>query len=319
MWKKFVKDYLSFTKKDRVGLIVLLALIFFVVLLPYLWPYKKIPQPRKETIEEIKLAAARLNKPAENTAQPGENSDPNNFSAPTYYTKEKAPTFYFDPNTLDAAGWKRLGIRDKTVTTIQNYLSRGGKFKTPEDIGKIYGLFKDDYERLLPYVKIKPAPAAEHTGSQLSNAHTLADKPAYSEKKMRAPLVIDINNADTSAFIALPGIGSKLAARIVNFRSKLGGFYEVQQVAETYGLPDSTFDKIKPLLQCNHPTLQSININTADANALKQHPYIRWNLANLVVQYRLQHGNYKSVDDLLLLATVTPEQFNKIKPYLVVQ
>ena len=41
MWKKFVKDYLSFTKKDRVGVIVLVTLILIVVLLPRIWPAKK--------------------------------------------------------------------------------------------------------------------------------------------------------------------------------------------------------------------------------------------------------------------------------------
>ena len=44
---------------------------------------------------------------------------------------------------------------------------------------------------------------------------------------------VDINTADTTAFISLPGIGSKLAARIVNFRDKLGGFYSIDQVGET--------------------------------------------------------------------------------------
>jgi competence ComEA-like helix-hairpin-helix protein len=64
--------------------------------------------------------------------------------------------------------------------------------------------------------------------------------------------------------------------------------------------------------------LKQININTADANMLKQHPYIRWNLANLIVKYREQHGEFKSVDDLLQLATVEPELLGKIKPYLSV-
>ena len=61
--------------------------------------------------------------------------------------------------------------------------------------------------------------------------------------------IIDVNTADTSAFISLPGIGSKLAARIVTFREKLGGFYSVEQIGETYGLPDSTFQKIKQWLK----------------------------------------------------------------------
>ena len=61
--------------------------------------------------------------------------------------------------------------------------------------------------------------------------------------------MVNINTADTSAFIALPGIGNKLALRIVNFRDKLGGFYSIDQIGETYGLPDSVFRKIKPILK----------------------------------------------------------------------
>ena len=180
-------------------------------------------------------------------------------------------------------------------------------------------MFKDDYERLLPYVQIKSETGLEHTGYEAKKEYPVADKRVYPATHFSSPGIIDINGADTTAFIALPGIGSKLAARIVNFRDKLGGFYEVQQVAETYGLPDSTFNKIRNLLQCNHPSVQQININTADANTLKQHPYIRWNLANAIVQYRAQHGNFTSVEDLQLVAIVTPEIWKKVSPYLVIQ
>ena len=46
----------------------------------------------------------------------------------------KAELFYFDPNTASAADWRRLGIKDKTIHTILNYLTKGGKFYKPEDI-----------------------------------------------------------------------------------------------------------------------------------------------------------------------------------------
>jgi DNA uptake protein ComE-like DNA-binding protein len=82
-------------------------------------------------------------------------------------------------------------------------------------------------------------------------------------KKLRFTIfIIDINSADTTSFIALPGIGSKLAARIINFRDKLGGFYSVAQVGETFGLPDSTFQKIKQYLKLENTVLPEKLIST---------------------------------------------------------
>ena len=128
-------------------------------------------------------------------------------------------------------------------------------------------------------------------------------------------LDIDINEADTAAFIALPGIGPKLASRIVNFRDKLGGFYAVDQVKETYGLPDSTFQKIRPYLQLNGAP-KKLNVNTATKDELNAHPYIRWNLANAIVEYRNRHGNFKSLEELKNIAVMEEAVFDRIVPYL---
>ena len=322
MWKQFVKDYLRFTKKDRVGIIVLVSLIFLVIFLPYLWPAKKpIPASRQE-IEKIRSQVAELNKHS-NKAMATTNPEAEVSLYPEHAKKQSNigsyKLFYFDPNTLNAEGWQQLGIREKTAGTIVKYVSRGGKFRRPEDIGKIYGLDQKDYLRLLPFVKIASPPVIEKDEPDDKKSFSSNTKPAFTEKHFSEMKAFDINQADTAAFIALPGIGSKLAARITAFRAKLGGFYSVKQVSEIYGLPDSTFNKIQGLLRCDRPSIRQIDINTADANTLKQHPYIRWNLANAIVQYRAQHGNFKKVDDLQQIALITPEIFERLKVYLVVQ
>jgi competence protein ComEA len=322
MWSQFIKDYLTFTKKERVAVLVLLALIFLVVLLPYLWPEKKIIQPDKKEIETLRSQLATLSKP--DSANKAFNEDEEhraiyNHPLSNNDGKIKPTLFYFDPNTLSAEGWKRLGLRDKTIQTIQNYLSKGGKFRKPGDVGRIYGLFKNDYERLLPYIKFENENSVNGKANIDRKQFSAADKLTYPEKKRISLQPIDINTADTTALIALPGIGSKLAGRIINFREKLGGFYSVAQLAEIYGLPDSVFQKILSLLQCPNPALHQININTADVNILKAHPYIRWSIANAIIQYRTQHGSFKSVDDLQQITIITPEIFLKIKPYLVIQ
>ncbi|MBK8952131.1 MAG: helix-hairpin-helix domain-containing protein [Chitinophagaceae bacterium] len=131
--------------------------------------------------------------------------------------------------------------------------------------------------------------------------------------------VVELNTADTSALIALPGIGSKLAQRIINFRDKLGGFNTVNQVGETYGLPDSTFQKIKQYIRTNPSAINKININTASVEELKTHPYIKWNLANPIIAYRKEHGLFAKIEDLKKVMVVTDEVYSKIAPYLTVQ
>jgi competence ComEA-like helix-hairpin-helix protein len=156
--------------------------------------------------------------------------------------------------------------------------------------------------------------------STTSLAALTTDKKAESEKQTFSNepkyTVVDINTADTSAFIALPGIGNKLALRIVNFRDKLGGFYSIDQIGETYGLPDSVFRKIKPFLKFETNLVKKFNINTATKDEMKSHPYIKWNLANAIVEYRNQHGNFSSLEDLKKVSLITTEVFDKIKFYL---
>ena len=131
--------------------------------------------------------------------------------------------------------------------------------------------------------------------------------------------MIDINTADTTEWKKLYGIGSKLSQRIINFRTKLGGFATVDQVGETFGLPDSTFQAIKPKLMVKSSSIKQINLNNATLDELKAHPYIKYAIANAIVQYRNEHGQFKSVADLQKLGAVDELLLRKIAPYLTVE
>lgn len=135
-------------------------------------------------------------------------------------------------------------------------------------------------------------------------------------KQYRSSGIIDINLADTAAFIALPGIGSKLASRIVLFREKLGGFYSVKQIAEVYGLKDSVYQKIVSYLKCDAAAVRKLHINIAGKDELKQHPYIRWQIAEAEVAYREQHGRFNSLNDLAKINLIDSVVLTKMIPYL---
>jgi competence ComEA-like helix-hairpin-helix protein len=141
-------------------------------------------------------------------------------------------------------------------------------------------------------------------------------QPPPRKRSHKAMSPVDINTADTSAFIALPGIGSKLAARIVAFREKLGGFYDVRQVGEVYGLQDSVLQKLLPLLKCDDQLVKKIKINNAGKDELKTHPYIRWELADVLIAFRNAHGSFSSAEDLSKIDMIDDDMLNRIMPYI---
>ncbi len=200
--------------------------------------------------------------------------------------------------------------------TIENYLNKGGHFYKPGDLQKIFGLHADEYERLRPYIKIESGPSITNDNFASSRSR---DETQPAKTYAARYSIIDVNDADTTAFISLPGIGSKLAARIVTFREKLGGFYSVEQIGETYGLPDSTFQKIKQYLKLDNFSVKKININTATVDELKAHPYIKYGLANPIVAYRNEHGSFSTIEDIKKVMVVTDEIYKKIAPYLTIQ
>ncbi len=319
MLKHFVSQYFNFSKKERRGTIALLLLILLFMLLPFLYPLIIKQKQTEHSAFEKEIASLKLKQQDSSNNSRSNNFDENNYqnyyqpSEKNYYKNQpKGELFYFDPNTASADDWKRLGIRDKTISTIQNYLSKGGHFYKPEDISKIWGLHEDEVQRLLPYIKIAAKEKAQNNYAEKTYEPKTFDKPKYT------PSVVDINAGDTAAFIALPGIGSKLSQRIIAFRDKLGGFYKVEQIGETFGLPDSTFQKIKTRLSISNAGIKQLNINTATLDELKAHPYLRYNIANAIIQYRSQHGNFASVNDIKKIMLVTDDVFNKVSPYLKV-
>jgi competence protein ComEA len=300
-------DYFTFTKKERTGTYVLLAIILLLIILPFFFPF--FISPKKYDHKEFASSIAGLSEKENDSSTLDHSSD---RPEKNYVDYTKANLFYFDPNTLSAEGWKKLGLRDKTIHTIQNYLSKGGKFYKPEDIAKIWGFQKEESDKLIPYVKI------EAVAEKPSSKNFYNNDNGYTPYKKESNQLVDINSADTAAFIALPGIASKLANRIVEFRNKLGGFYSVDQVGETFGLRDSVFQLIKPRLIISNVSLTQININIATIDEMKVHPYIHYMIANAIVQYRAQHGAFANVADIKKIVVITTDEYVKMAPYLKV-
>jgi len=56
---------------------------------------------------------------------------------------------------------------------------------------------------------------------------------------------VNINTATETQIALLPGIGPKLAAEVVNYRTNNGGFKTIEDIKKVSGVGDKKFEKIK--------------------------------------------------------------------------
>jgi competence protein ComEA len=310
--KKFIKDYFTFSRKETYAGIVILLITAMFIALPYYFSNKKKKEPLDAAV--AKVAAIQLAAKDSNGVDANDEYS-NKYASNKYNNYNKTSTtsntitpFEFDPNIIDEIGWHKLGLSDKLIKTILNYRGKGGSFRTPEDIRKIWGLKKEDADILVPYVTI----AAKPSNNKFNNNYAAK---TYEKPK---PTIVDINTATVEEFRALPGVGNT-AYKIVKYREKLGGFLNINQIKETYSLTDSVYQAMQPYLKFSSTDIQKLNINTLSDFELGKHPYISNDIAKAIAIYRKQKGNYSRVEDIKKIVFINQTTFQKIAPYLTVE
>ena len=131
-WKQFISDYLRFSKKDRIGVLCLLALIIIIWLLPRLFAKDENVIVREDKV--LLAAVDTLNKKQKPLYEKDDEEAINQYEPSTTTSFSKGELFQFDPNLLPAEGWKKLGLNERAIRTINNYRSKGGKFYKPQDL-----------------------------------------------------------------------------------------------------------------------------------------------------------------------------------------
>lgn len=227
---------------------------------------------------------------------------PNLVSKPKIEAAQKTEiqTFEFDPNRADKKTLLSLGFPQKAANNLLKYREKGGTIRNKAMLSRIYGIDDTLFQRLEPFILI-----LDHSDLQTSKE----------KNTEREDLIIDINKAGLEEWQKLKGIGPYFAKGIVGYREKLGGFYSIDQVGNTYGLPDSTFQSIKPKLSLS-PVFRKINVNRATVEELMKHPYLNYKEARLIVNFRKQHGDYNNLNELGQIKIIEQKSLEKILPYL---
>jgi competence protein ComEA len=238
---------------------------------------------------------------------------PNRFEA----TKDKneppidIKVFPFDPNSATEMELRTLGIDKNVVKNIIKFREKNGKFYKKEDLKRIYSFSEIDYLRLEKYINI--AENQQFTNNNNSPSNLTETKKFKTEN---VNLTIDVNKANINEWLELRGIGSTFAARIVEQREKLGGFTSIEQIKIIHGLPDSTYRKIQPHLLISTPIFRKISINKITIGNF-MHPYLTRKQVEILMRYRVNHGDFKKIEDLKKTGVLDDDIIEKLKPYIV--
>ncbi|MCI5057982.1 MAG: helix-hairpin-helix domain-containing protein [Flavobacteriales bacterium] len=127
---------------------------------------------------------------------------------------------------------------------------------------------------------------------------------------------IELNGATQEDLERLRGIGPTYAKRIIKFRNLLGGFVRKSQLQEVYGIDSANFhENLKNNVTINKSIVSKININTDSLKHLARHPYISWDLAKQILNYRKRNGDIVAIEELRL-DLLNEDIYTKIAPYL---
>ncbi len=318
--KRWIRNYFYFNQRETNGFILLIFGLLAVASLPYLWQARQPaydPAFDKQILDSL---AAQL-QPSPYEKKPYVYNQPNLKTAPVKPVPRELLQ-PFDPNLLMQAQWEQLGLPAYVAKRLLTYRDKAQGFKYKEQIKRIYGFPPELYAQLEPYITLpesRPDRTFADADKRFKNAYpdyTTLPRPTYTRERNRLQ-PFDINSADTTQLKKLRGIGTKLAARIVKFRDKLGGFENINQLQEVYGLPPEIVDSLRKYTFVGNSFVASkVNINAATVVQLQQHPYLGYKLARHIVAYRTQHGPFASLEDLRKIKTIDEATFQKVKPYL---
>jgi competence protein ComEA len=161
---------------------------------------------------------------------------------------------------------------------------------------------------------------------------------------------LDLNRANIVALDALPRIGEVRAQAILQYRKTNGPFTDTSQLLKVHGIGEKTLKLLEPLVLVEqavstpateetslssspfdnieapptpgvapsptpeahaNPGIKTININTATAEELQS----LWNIgpakAGAIVEYRSQHGLFRTVEDLKKVSGIGPATFDR--------
>lgn len=223
-----IKDFFHYTRSERNGLLVLIALLLLLAIIPTIYNTLKVQGTSDFSEFEREIALFQNNLNQSFTKKPTK----------TNVTTDLVDTKIININKASKVEWATLGLHPKQINTILNYQKKGGKFYQVEDLKKIYGIDESTYESIKDYLMVESKPTKKQDNFK--------NKPA----KKTTPIQLVFFNPNTADIDLLQqvGIPEKTANIMINYRNKGGTFRRKEDLLKIFGMTTALYQRLLPYL-----------------------------------------------------------------------
>ena len=320
--RALIRSYFGFSKAETNGFLVLIPLMVLLLFVPGIYVqlfsggYDHYEED-KQLLDSLVMAwNANLIEPVGDDARAASRSN----EKMVFTLRE------FNPNDITEPGLRSLGVSQRVARRVLNYRKKGGEFRIKSDFKKIYGLSDSLYRALEPYIQLpdrrtyfskeKTQTKGLASGGKRDypgEEKVLSNEIHHGKKQLR----ININEADTSQLMQLKGIGTVLSRRIIKYKRLLGGYVDIAQLGEVYGVSDSLVVSLGDQLYVEEAFIPGqVNLNIATFKQLNAHPYISYEQTKDILNTKSKFGKFRNAENLHRLSTFSESELDRLIPYL---
>ena len=287
----FKQSILSYSKSQRIGIIILFALIFICQGIYFFKNFNSVENAPKEKAQWL--------------------SYQKEIDSLKILKSDFKPTIYpFNPNFItDFKGYK-LGMSVAEIDRLLAFRKQNKFVNSAEEFQQVTKISDSLLKAISPYFKF-PDWVKNKTNVTSEKFHKFL--PKEKEKIVQK----DINTASREDLIAVYGIGEKLADKILQEKEKFGCFVSMEQFQFMWGIsPEALSDLEKRFSIKTQSGIKKIAINELSQKELAKFPYFNYALAKEIVIYRTMNNGIKNIDDLTKIKGMPNEKINIIALYL---
>ena len=288
-----IKSHFTFTKKQRNGIFLLLAIIITLQGVHYSVDFSS---------DMVKINPEKL-------AFFKQEMD----SLYILESENRKPRIYpFNPNFITDYKGYTLGMTSIQIDRLLQFRKQNKWINSTKEFQEVTQVSDSLLKTIAPYFKFPDwiTNKKSKKRSSFNTSTSIKGTKTFDQK-------VDLNAATANQLQGIYGIGKVYSKRIIAYRNKHQGFIADVQLKEVYGLSEELINRIKKEFTVKTPKqVRKLNINTVTRDQLVQVPYIDYEVAHFVIEHRTLHEGFKSLNELTKVKAFPVHKIEIIKLYL---